>query len=64
MTEQETKRGVGRPPDEKPKSYARLVADCPPELRERIKNYSTRHRCSITSLIIDGLEMVLKSRGM
>ena len=60
----EQKRGVGRPPDDEPKSYARLVADCPPALKERIKNYIARHGGSITSLIIDGLEMVLKSRGM
>jgi len=62
--EQEQKRRVGRPPDGKPKSYTRLIADCPPALKERVKNYIARHGGSITSLIIDGLEMVLSARGM
>jgi hypothetical protein len=58
------KRGVGRPPDEVPKAYARIVADCPPALKERTKNYIARYGGSITSLVIEGLEMALKSRGM
>ena len=60
----EQKRGVGRPPDDEPRSYARVVADCPPALKDRIKNDIARNGGSITSIIIEGLEMALKARGM
>lgn len=43
------------------KAYTTLLARVPQELADEAKRYATQHRCSVSELIRDGLEMRLES---
>lgn len=43
------------------KAYTSLTARVPQELAEQVKRYAREHRCGLSELIRDGLEMRLEA---
>ena len=41
------------------KAYTSLIARIPQDLADHVKRYAREHRCSVSELIRDGLEMRL-----
>ena len=43
------------------KAYTSLIARIPQELADQVKRYAREHRCAVSELIRDGLEMRLNT---